>query len=137
VVIEALVIEALAFKGERGVAGGSFTVLPDVGRSERPGTTGLSRGMLEMESARFFVGLYALIVTSSLPSNLLRVDLGGRRLPARSSVWCAGEFSLRNGEPRREGAGIAEGLSGAGVLGVVEVFGSGILDSEVLDWDGV
>lgn len=98
-----------------------------------------------MESARFFVGLYALIVTSSLPSNLLRVDLG-RRLPVRSSVpprssAFAGEFSLRKGEPNREGAGMAEGLrgagAGAGVLGVVARFGSGILDSEDLDCDGV
>jgi hypothetical protein len=125
-------------------------VLPDVGRSDRPGArlgvVGLRSGMLDMESARFFVGLYALIVISSLPSSLLRVDLG-RRLPARSSVpprskAFAGEFSLLKGEPSREGAGIAEGLRGAGVLGVVARFGSeildsAVLDSEVLDCDGV
>ena len=80
-------------------------VFPDPGRSDNPElVAGLSEGIPVTDSPLLFVGLYDLIVTSSLDSGFVVIDLG-RTLPARSRAF-PGEFSFRIGEPKRVGVGI-------------------------------
>ena len=85
-IVEAVNVDEPAFCGDRGVDGGTLIVFPEVGRSDRPELeeTGFRRGMLDMESLRFFAGFVgkALIVISSLASDL-PVSALGLRLPAR------------------------------------------------------
>lgn len=90
-------------------------MFPDVGRSESPEDVGLSIGMEDTDSWRFFVGLCALIVTSSCFSGdfegTAMVDLDR----IRPIVLAAGEFSFRIGDPRRVGPGIDDCLLCIGV----------------------
>lgn len=97
--------------GERELDGGSFTVLPEPGRSDSPPlAVGFKVGIAETDSPRFFVGLYDLMVTSSFEPDF------GRAAPTRSR-GLPGEFSFRIGEPRRVGVGMDEVcLVGDGVV---------------------
>lgn len=121
---------ATALIGERGVEGGSLTVLPEPGRSDRPAiepVIGLKVGIAVMDSLRLLEWVEVdcandLIVTSSLLSRL-GVAGAGCTLPLRVNAWTgrdsgctlplragggAGSFSFLIGEPSRMGAGMDE-----------------------------
>ena len=109
--------------GDRGVEGGSLTALPDPLRSCKPAlVVGLRFGILELfgrfrglgipeiVSLRFFVGLFDLIVTSSMTSGFMVTDLpltwAGRSVPTAGTFSFLSGLSTRNGEPSRVGVGI-------------------------------
>lgn len=120
-----------ALIGERGVEGGSLTVLPEPGRSDRPAMEpdmGRRVGMAVIDSLRLLECVDVdcvkdLMVISSLLCRRgvagagctlpLRVNAStgrasGCTLPLRGSVEGTGSFSFLIGEPSRIGAGIDE-----------------------------
>jgi hypothetical protein len=113
----------LGFVGDRGVEGGSLTAFPDPLRSCRPAlVVGLKFGIPELfgrfrglgipeiVSLRFFVGLFDLMVTSSMTSGFIVTDFpltcAGRSKPVAAKFSFLSGLSTRNGEPSRVGVGI-------------------------------
>jgi hypothetical protein len=104
-VVAEVVGAALTLASVRGVDG-VLTVLPDVGRSDRPIIeVDLRVGMLVMDSVRLLEWPNGLTMTSSLEVGLAEMDLG-RTLERRFTA--SAEFSFRIGEPRRDGPGIED-----------------------------